>query len=174
MREQVEVLKHQTETRPAAVQFRLGGIGPVVHCILSVIEDVAAVCRLQEGRAAQQGRLSGSGGADDGDDVAALHREGDILQHGMVAEGLLKIADFEDAGSICRFRFDVLILCHIFPFLSTIVIQSLLDPSHEPVDEHVEDVVERTCHQKRHEAGLGVCDLLADGEHLLIRDRKGH
>ena len=48
----------------------------------------------------------------------------------------------------------------------------LLDPAHGIIDHRVKDVVEHARHHKGQKARLGICDLLADGEHLLIGDRK--
>ena len=94
MREKVEVLEDQTEIvfhlsqLGAAHIFRMTGLvcgnGRLIH-----VADLAGVDLFQEGGAAKQGRLARTGGADDGDDLALIHVEADILEDFQSAEGFL-------------------------------------------------------------------------------------
>ena len=96
MREEVEALEHEAIARAEAREIRLGSVDAVLHGILTVIENIAAVRRLEEGGAAQERGFAGAGRADDGDHVARLDIEGDILQDGVLDEGFLQTANLQD------------------------------------------------------------------------------
>ena len=98
VREEVEALEHEPEARAELVEFRLRGVDAGLYGVLSVVEDVAAVRRLEKRRAAQQRTFAGARGADDRDDVAGLDGHGDVLQHVVRGEGFLHAADLEDRG----------------------------------------------------------------------------
>ena len=70
-----------------------GGIDLGAGDVLAVVEDLAAGGGLQQVDAPQQGALAGAGGADDAGDVALLHREVDVPQDLMGAEGLAQVPD---------------------------------------------------------------------------------
>ncbi len=56
--------------------------------VLAIDEDGAGCDILKTGDAAQQGRFSAAGRADEDDELAVLHLEVDALQHFMRAKGL--------------------------------------------------------------------------------------
>ena len=143
--------------------------------MLSVLKDFTPVCTFQKGRTAQQRRFPGAGRADDGDDITTFYRERNILQYGKRSKRLLETAYAENAGNsgiLCGIDY---FICHsFFHSLLLIIIQSLLDSAHQIINNHIENIVEGTSNEKGHEAGLGVCDLLSNGEHFLIGNGKGH
>ena len=71
----------------------IGGVDAPSGHIFPVVEDLTAGGGLQQVDAPQQGGLAGAGGADDAGDVAFFHREIDVPQDLMVAEGLGKMPD---------------------------------------------------------------------------------
>ena len=98
MRKEVEILKHHPKEGAEAVELGLRGVNAVPHGITAVVKDIAAAGCFQEGSAAQHGRFSGAGGADDRYDIPLLDGERYILQNGKRAEGLLQTADLQQRG----------------------------------------------------------------------------
>ena len=72
-----------------------GSIHTLSHNILAVVENLTGRRSLQQIYAAQQGRLTGAGSADDGNNIALVHGEVNIFQNLMAAESLGKVAHFD-------------------------------------------------------------------------------
>ena len=90
VREQVEVLEHQAEARFGLREHGLAAVhrtGAAVGCHGKVaVGQAAAVKGFQQRHAAQKRGFAAAGRADDGDDLALLHRQGDIFEHLGLAE----------------------------------------------------------------------------------------
>ena len=94
LREKVEVLEHQTKVEPLLAHFALplgGGVGGVPHGLAVHLDD-AGVRPFQKIQAAQQGRLAGTRRTDDGQRLALLQSERNVLEDVGVPE------IFPDAG----------------------------------------------------------------------------
>ena len=94
LREQVEVLEHQTEVQALFAHLALplgGGVGGVPHGLAVHLDD-AGVRPFQKIQAAQQGRLAGTRRTDDGQRLALLQSERNVLEDVGVPE------IFPDAG----------------------------------------------------------------------------
>ena len=92
---QVEGLEHHAEVEPLFADLALplgGGVARVKEDLVPD-QDPPPVGGLQKVQAAQQRRLSAAGGADDGQGLALLQLEADVLQHPGVAEMLLNVLD---------------------------------------------------------------------------------
>src|SRR4029077_5028177 len=81
--EQVELLEDDSDALPDG-----GDVDALGSDLLALEEDAAALDRLQQVDAAEQGALAAAAGADDDDHLAPLHIEVDAVQHEVVAEAL--------------------------------------------------------------------------------------
>ena len=68
----------------------------VRHVNGSAVEHHGSRIRpLQEVNTSKEGRLSGAGGAENGDHIALVHREIHAVQDGQIIKGLMNIFDFQ-------------------------------------------------------------------------------
>ena len=67
--------------------------------VLALEEDLAAVGPLEAGDDAQEARLAGAGGAEEGHELAVGHLQADVVHRGERAEGLRDVADLDAHGS---------------------------------------------------------------------------
>src|SRR2546429_6043200 len=98
MREQIELLKtdadtlsHQVELSLAHAHPAAGGAHPSHR--LAVDGDLARIERLQEIDAREKRALAGSARPDDGDDLAAMHRQIDAFEDLGAAVALVQVPD---------------------------------------------------------------------------------
>ena len=108
VREQVEVLEDHSH-----LLTHLVDVGVLGGEVLSLDLDGAARHLLKQVEAAQEGRLSGPGGADDGQHLTLGDGGGDALEHLQLPEGLAQVDDLDHGAVIGS--------CggHLFTFLST-------------------------------------------------------
>ena len=95
---EVEGLEHQPEVKPLAAHLAVplgGGVGGVEEW-LPVHQDSALIRPLQKVEAAQQGGLAAARRADDGQGLALLQLEADILQHPGGPEVLFDVLYFQN------------------------------------------------------------------------------
>ena len=93
LREKVEGLKHQPERQSAAAFCRADA---AVKQRFARHADAPGIRLLQRVQAAQQRRLAAAGRAEDGQRLALLQRERDVLQDGRPAEALFQMLDFQN------------------------------------------------------------------------------
>ncbi|CAD5377913.1 hypothetical protein OF001_U250010 [Pseudomonas sp. OF001] len=104
VRPQVEVLEHETQLAAQAVDLPgVGGdqvafAGGLQPQLLAGDVDLALAGVFQQVDAAQEGRLAGAGGAEDGDHVAVAGGQRDALEHLQLAVALVQVADFQGGG----------------------------------------------------------------------------
>ncbi|MNZ48665.1 hypothetical protein D3C78_664140 [compost metagenome] len=106
MRPQVEVL--EDEAQFAAHPVDLPGVGGDQIAVLGLFqlefftgdEDLALVRVFQQVDAAQEGGLAGTGGAEDGDDIAVAGGKGNALEHFEVTVTLVQVTDFQGGYSL--------------------------------------------------------------------------
>ena len=82
--EQVERLEHDADAAPHRV-----GVGAAAGDLHAVEQDAAAVDRLEQVDAAQQGRLAGAARADEAHDLVLVDGEVDAVEHDLRAVGLV-------------------------------------------------------------------------------------
>jgi len=105
---QVEALEHHAEPRADALDLAaVGGRAVAVAValqadLLAIDADEAAGGVLEAVDAAQQRRLSGTGPADDGHNIAVARRQRYALQHVQFAEFLVQVVDVDGFGSAVR------------------------------------------------------------------------
>src|SRR5699024_5499374 len=93
MREQIEILEHEADTRPHLVHI------DVFAAEVDVIQkDVTAVDAFQAVQAPNQSTLAGAGRADDAFDLTLVQAETNIGQHGCVSITFGKIFDAQESG----------------------------------------------------------------------------
>ena len=104
VREQVEALEHQPVARlglgdggPIAVHGAPFGVVGAHHQI--AVGQIARVQRLQQRHAAQKRRLPTARRPDHRQHIAGVHRQRNILQHLVVAEGLLAVGELNNSVS---------------------------------------------------------------------------
>ena len=69
--------------------------------ILTVKKDTAVLLRigiLQSGKDAEQGGLAGTGGSEQGDQLAVRHFEADVVEGVVIAEGFVDVFGFDTHG----------------------------------------------------------------------------
>ncbi|MNL50107.1 hypothetical protein D3C87_1730950 [compost metagenome] len=92
MGKQVETLKHHGHPGADAPDAFAGCIDAI-----AMNPDLAALIGLKPVDAAKQGRFAGSRRADDADDLALFHREGNVVDDFDRAETLADVLQFDDA-----------------------------------------------------------------------------
>ena len=99
---QVEALEHEAELFPYLLQLALIGIDRlavrvVVYGLNVAVDQLAGVHLGQQCGTAQQRGLTAAGGTDNGDDLALLHGEADVLQHvqRLVIKALLHVVHLQ-------------------------------------------------------------------------------
>ena len=95
MREQVEALEHDADVLAQRVEID----APPRHPF-AVQPDLALLDRLQRVHATQQGRLSGTRGTDEADDLVFIDAEIDTTQYFVAAEILVHVVQLEK-GAHC-------------------------------------------------------------------------
>ena len=145
LREEIEVLEHQTEVQALFLQFLFGGAladgGVKDH--VAVDDDLALVGELQRVETAQQRRLAGAGGTDDGQHLALLEGEVDALEDFGLAEALIDIFHFQN--------------CHTVAPLDLEVAQLLLEPSEQQGQDAGEgEIVDAGEEQRPHDTADAV------------------
>ena len=160
MRKEIELLENEPKVVADLLELRLVGVdgGAVVagaRGVMPVKADLAGVDALEQRGAAQQRGFAAAARADDGHDLSLFDAQTDVLQdlQFAVIKGLLDVIEFQYAHDSTSLL---------------IVVHALFDLAHDKIDDGVKDEIEHARHEKRREARLRVCDLLADGEHLLI------
>ena len=101
MRKQVEILEHEPETGLCGSDDVLA---PVNGSTLGIVRTdgevavgkVARIKGFQQRHAAQKRRLAAARGPDDGQHVASVHRQRNILQNLVVPERLLAVGEAYD------------------------------------------------------------------------------
>ncbi len=103
VREEVELLEDHADAAAYGVDVDVG-----VGHLGAADEDLALGGLLQQVDAAQQGRLAGTGGADDADDLALADLQVDAAQDVVVPEGLVQVAylDLRAAHRIASWDLD--------------------------------------------------------------------
>ena len=89
--EQVKALEHHAD-----VLAQLVDVAALGRKVLAVEPDVARVRGLEQVEAAQEGRLTRTRGADDGDDLARIDGQVDALEHLERTEALAQALDADE------------------------------------------------------------------------------
>ena len=81
-------------------------LAPQIGDVLAVDADLAGGRRLEAGDHAQRRRLAAAAGPEERDELAALDRELEVLDHRVGAEGLADAVEFEEGhgGSLSACR----------------------------------------------------------------------
>ncbi|MCY1455282.1 hypothetical protein D9M71_724060 [compost metagenome] len=98
MREQVEALEHETYLLAQLADQSLLLAERAVGIDLHIADlDAAAAGGFQQVEATQEGGLARAAGADDGDHLAGLDLQADVVQHGLAVELLAQSVYHEHA-----------------------------------------------------------------------------
>ena len=119
---------------------------------MPVKADLAGVDALEQRGAAQQRGFAAAARADDGHDLALFDAQADVLE--------------DVQRPVIKRLFDVIEFQYAHDGTSLfVVVHALFDLAHDKIYDGIEHEVEHARHKERHEAGLGVCDLLAGRSH---------